>query len=89
MENRNLNPGCSRYCERRNYTPHSTPNNSNRIIWHDAYALNLLEMYDIVANTIDELYPKNNIQWAENGKIANNLSKMIYHCSSKYISPYI
>lgn len=78
-----------RICERSNYIPHPTPIHTNRHVWHDAHINQLIDMYTIVMDTIDEMYPNNDIQWMENNKIVNNLSKLIYHCSSKYISPFL
>lgn len=76
-------------CERSNYIPHPTPANSNRRDWHDAYQVQLMDMYNIVANTIDEMYPKSRIRWGGNKNVAHNLSSLVYHCSSKYITPYL
>lgn len=78
-----------RKCERSNHIPHRTPTNSNRREWHNAYLAQLIDMYFIVINTINEMYPKCRINWDENEKIFHNLSRLIYHCSSKYISPYV
>lgn len=68
-----------------NYISHPTPTNPNRREWHNSYITELLHMYDIVANTIDERYPKNKIRWGNNEKVAHNLSRLIYHCSSKQL----
>ena len=79
----------SRECERRNYVPHLTPTNSNRNNWDAAYATQLRHMLNIVATTIQEEYPQNKIKWYKNQNIKKNFSDVIYHCSSKYISPYL
>lgn len=68
-----------------NYIAHPKPINPNRKEWHNLYLTELLHMYDIVANTIDERYPKNKIYWEGNEKVAHNLSRLIYHCSSKQL----
>jgi hypothetical protein len=57
--------------------------------WHEAYAIPLERMYSIVADTLDEMYPRNKVQWGGNIRIANAMSKMIFHCSSKRISEYL
>ena len=79
----------SRECERRNHIPHLTPTNSNHDKWITAYDTQLRHMLNIVATTIHEEYPKNNIRWYKNQNIEKNFSYVIYHCSSKYISPYL
>jgi len=75
--------------ERTNYIPHPTPTNSNRRDWHNAYQVQLMDMCDIMANTIDEMYPKSRIRWGVNENVAHHLSRLVYHCSSKYITPYL
>lgn len=77
-----------RVCERFNYIPYPTPSNSTREEWHNAYIKQLIDMHYIVINTINERYPKNYIMWEKNkSKIFHNFSRLIYHCSSKYIAP--
>jgi len=71
------------------YVPHQTPRNVNRHDWHNAYLPQLIDMHNIVINTINERYPKNNIKWETNDKIFNNLSRLLYNCSSNYISEYL
>jgi hypothetical protein len=78
-----------RKCERNNYVPNLTPANSSRGEWGAAYTVHLRHMMSIVAITIDEEYPKRKIKWDRNPQIEKNFSKVIYHCSSKYISPYL
>jgi hypothetical protein len=75
--------------EHGNYIPHPTPGNANRCVWHSAYLSQLMDMYIIVINTMNEKYPKNKIKWNSNDKIFHNLSRVLYHCSSKYISEYL
>lgn len=72
-----------------NYTPFRTPRNDNRHEWHVAYQQQLMDMYQIITNIMNERYPKNKIKWETNDQIFHNLSRLLYHCSSKYISPYI
>lgn len=45
-------------------------------------------MYRIVGLMIEEKYPKVRIDWSD-PKYHRAFNKLIYHCSSKYISPYI
>ena len=78
-----------RQCERSNYIPHPTPRNANRYDWHNAYLPQLIDMHNIVINTINEIYPNNKIRWKTNVQIFHNLSRLLYHCSSKYISESI
>ena len=48
-----------------------------------------MDMCDIMAITIDEMYPKSGIRWGVNENVAHHLSRLVYHCSSKYITPYL
>lgn len=85
-------PDCSTEEDTRQFMPTLrigvTPKSSHRD-WHEAYVLQLIEMHRIVATTIDERYAKNRIDWAKNKKVVDNLSNLIYQCSSKIISPYM
>lgn len=78
-----------RQVERSNYIPHPTPSNANRRDWHNAYSQQLIDMYSIVIETITERYPNHNIKRITTPKVFQNLSRLIYYCSSKYITPYI
>ena len=78
---------CDRKCEIPNYLPHKTPEHGNRESWHNAYKEQLVDIYKNVRDIINSEFPKNKIVW-DNTAI-NNLSRVIYYCSSKYISPYI
>jgi hypothetical protein len=77
-----------RICEY-NYVTYPTPISTSRSQWHNAYLSQLIDINNIVANTMNERYPKNKIKWVENKKIFHNLSRLLYHCSSKHISPYL
>lgn len=77
-----------RKCEHYNTIPHETPSNTNRRDWHNAYISQLKDIHAIIANTMNERH-KNNIKWAHNQEITHNMSRLIYHCSSKNISKYI
>jgi hypothetical protein len=77
-----------RICERFNHIPYPTPSDSTREEWHNAYIKQLIDMHYIMINTINERYPKNDIMWEKNkSKTFHNFSRLIYHCSSKYIAP--
>jgi len=77
-----------RKCERFNYIPFQTPSDSTREEWHKEYIIQLIDIHNIVINTVNERYPKNKIMWEKNkSNIFHNLSRLIYHCSSKYIAP--
>lgn len=51
--------------------------------WHNHYIDELYDMYLIIKEIMDKHYPKE-INW-DKPHIFNNLSRTIYHCSSKYI----
>lgn len=74
-----------RFCERYNYIPRAPTRNSDRRQWHYAYLPQLIDIYNIIIDTINEKYPRNKIKWFTNNAIFHNLSRVIYHCSSKYI----
>jgi hypothetical protein len=74
-----------RFCERYNYIPRAPTRNSDRCQWHYAYLSQLIDIYNIIVDTINEKYPRNKIKWLKNNAIFHNLSRLIYHCSSKYI----
>ena len=75
----------SRFCERPNYIPHPTPRNADRSKWHEEYLTQMIDIYEIIADVMKERYPRNKIKWYTNDKIFHNLSRTLYHCSSKYI----
>jgi len=74
-----------RFCEKPNYIPPPTPRNAYRSKWHDEYLIQMIDIYKIICNVMRERYPRNKIKWYTNDKIFHNLSRMLYHCSSKYI----
>jgi len=71
-----------KFCERANYIPHTTPKNANRYEWHNTYIRQLIDIYNIIKQVINERYPHNKIKW-DKEKNFHNLSRVIYHCSSK------
>ena len=59
--------------------------NPTREEWHRAYLDELLDLYFIAISVVKNNYPKSEI----NDEVAfHNFSKLVYHSSSKYISPY-
>ena len=86
-----------RECERPNYIPYSTHDErgSHRIqqspyidpkVWCHAYTRQLNDMYRIVRLVVSRNYPSRQIDWNKN---AHAFAKLMFHCSSKYISPYV
>ena len=71
--------------ERTNYIPRRTPRNSNRREWHNAYLLQLIDIYNIIRAIMNERYSRKKIKWLTNKAPFHNLSRLIYNCSSKYI----
>ena len=76
----------TRACERPNYIPHRTPANSNRKEWEDAYAEQLSDIDRIIRSVVGDTYPGERLP--SDAQTDNALSRLIYHCSSKYITPY-
>lgn len=57
----------------------------SRKVWHDAYQIELVEMYYIMLNILKERFPHIKVN-VEPG--FHNFSRLIYHCSSKELSQY-
>ena len=76
----------TRRCRIINYIPHNTPRNTNLETWSRAYIVQLIDIFNIIMDTIMKSKLYKNIDW-ESSIIYNNLCKLIYHCSSKYILP--
>jgi len=74
--------------ERSNYVPHFTPNYTCKKDWVYAYEPEIAAMYRIIGMMATEKYPKSEKKWNE-PKNMRAFIKLIYHCSSRYISPYI
>tara|TARA_B100000497_G_scaffold113910_1_gene136089 strand:- start:494 stop:811 length:318 start_codon:yes stop_codon:yes gene_type:complete len=62
-------------------------NKSTRELWHNSYKNHLINMYFIIIDIIEREFNQKNFYWSQ--KSFNNFSKLIYHCSSKFISPYL
>jgi hypothetical protein len=71
-----------------NYIPHNPRRVKCREVWQQAYLEQLRYIYIIIKRIITMYFPKHKINWNK-PQIQNNISKVIYHCSSKYISPYL
>lgn len=59
--------------------------NCQREQWHNSYIEELKELYYIMINILHAHYPKIDL---DDEVSFHNFSRMVYHCSSKYISPY-
>lgn len=81
-------PFSPRKCERSNYVPYREPIYSNKEVWLKAYFPQLKYMYRNIGRMIDIRHPHANIDWTE-FKYFSAFVKLIYHFSSKYISPYL
>ncbi len=79
----------ARRCKRYNHVPHPTPTNSCYNEWAGVHGVQLEQLSRILVDTVDELYPRNGIKWNDDPRIMANFQKVIYHCSSKYLSPYL
>ena len=76
-----------RNCTIPNYIPHRTPVNTNRENWQSSYYEQLIEMFNICQNIVNDELPHHKITY--DNKEFNIFSHMIYKSSSKYISPYL
>jgi len=72
----------------RNYIPHNPRRVGNKYTWQQAYYIQLKYIYRIVKRIITLYFPKYKINW-DNPQIYTNLLIVLYHCSSKYISPFL
>lgn len=73
--------------QRTEYAPNNRPLNTNRRDWHNAYLCHLIEMYSLVIQELHEQYPDTELPRPMIG--FHHFSRLIYHCSSKYITPYL
>ena len=78
-----------RRCERPNHIPHPSPKNGNYHEWVETYRVQLEQLTRILVTTVDEEVPRHGIKWGADPRITSNFAKVLYHCSSKYISPHI
>lgn len=76
-----------RECVRWNYIPHSTPWNANYSKWYESYYSHLLDLYNIFGNGFDARYGAGK-DW-DDERAFHDFCQLIWHCSSKYISPYL
>ena len=68
-----------------NYIPHKTPVIISYKNWTDEYFKNLVDMFELVRQTINMRYPKNNIN---SNEAFNVFCRMIFESSSKHIQKY-
>ena len=78
-----------RKCERPNHVPHLTPIISDYHEWTRVYGAQLEQLFNLLVGAVNEVSPRNGIKWDKDPRIASNFCKVIYHCSSKHMSPYI
>lgn len=75
-----------RICTRNNFVPmRYIQYKPDRSEWHDAYILNLIDMYKIIQTNIESEFPKINFTKTRNEIWFHNFSKMIYSKSSGVI----
>lgn len=53
--------------------------------WHDAYIFELMDLYNIFMKHFTSAYP--NVE-VDDELAFHHFSRLIFHCSSGYISPY-
>jgi hypothetical protein len=56
--------------------------------WHQVYEKQIMYMYDIIADIVDQRYV-HKIEWRNNDRVLETLSKLLFRTSSKYVSPYV
>ena len=64
--------------------PNIKNNYVDRFIWHECYNEQIIDIFTIIKKIIRERY-KIKINW-ENNKLFNDVSILLFNCSSKYIS---
>ena len=78
----------SRECQITNYIPNVTNSLISHYEWHTIYISQISNIYNIIIRIIDQRYPYNGIQW-NNPKFIDELSKILFKCSTKHISKYL
>ena len=66
------------------FFPHIKNNSVGRFIWHECYNDQIIEIFKIIKKIIRGRYTAK-INW-ESNKLFNDVSILLYNCSSKYIS---
>lgn len=66
------------------FFPNIKNNYVDRFIWHECYNEQIIDIFTIIKNIIRERY-KIKINW-ESNKLFNDVSILLFNCSSKYIS---
>jgi hypothetical protein len=71
-----------RVCEWSNYIPKPSNKKATKELWEVSYSEQLYQMENIIISIIEKQFP-DKIDW-NRSSIYNNLSTLIYHCSSKH-----
>ena len=77
----------TRLCRINNYIPNVTPKYTSLERWSEIYIMQLIDIFNIIKHTIMVSSLYKTIDW-KSPVIYNNLCRLIYHCSSKYILPH-
>jgi hypothetical protein len=77
-------PSTTKRYERPNHIPYKFNRTISRKQWNKHYKTQIIDIYRIIRGLISEKYE---IDW-DDSKIFNNLSKLIFHCSSRHIDHY-
>ena len=76
-----------RECKRRNFIPHRHSGDIDPTTWAKTYQKRIIDIDRIIRRVITEEFPESKFKWNDE-LIFTNLSSLLYHSSSKYISPY-
>lgn len=74
----------TRICRQNNYVPHRRPRFTSIERWVDVYHKYIIDIFIIIKYNICNSSLYKFIDW-DSQVIFNNLRKLLYHCSSKYI----
>ena len=77
-----------RKCTRRNFVPNRHVGDVKPEVWTETYREHITDIYRIVRRVIEKEFPDMKINW-ENTRNIDNLSKLLFHSSSKYIPNYM
>ena len=73
----------SKKCVRGNHVPRRTPYISHRRNWQEHYKPQLINLFKIFMDIINDRYPRNKVEI--NSKTFNDFCIFIYESSSKYM----
>ena len=76
----------TRICRNNNYVPHRRPRFTSIERWVDIYHKYIIDIFIIIKYNICNSPLYKFIDW-DSQVIFNNLRRLLYHCSSKYILP--